>query len=78
MPSVPTSPRSTGPPRAWPAYRGRGDGRAITSRIVADGIPRGADLAHLQSSEDGYPLYQSMGFRTVETWTYLMSGPNVE
>ena len=61
-----------------PAYRGRGYGRAITSRIVADGIARGADLAYLQSSEDGYPLYQSMGFRTVETWTYLMSGPNVE
>jgi N-acetylglutamate synthase len=60
-----------------PAYRGRGYGRAITSRIVADGIDRGADLAYLQSSEAGYPLYQSMGFRTVETWTYLMSGRNV-
>jgi ribosomal protein S18 acetylase RimI-like enzyme len=58
-----------------PAYRGRGYGRAVTSRIVADGIARGADLAYLQSSEDGYPLYQSMGFRTVETWTYLSSGP---
>jgi ribosomal protein S18 acetylase RimI-like enzyme len=56
-----------------PAYRGRGYGRAITSRIVADGIDRGADLAYLQSSEDGYPLYQSMGFRTVESWTYLSS-----
>ena len=54
-----------------PAYRGRGYGRAVTSRIVADGVARGADLAYLQSSEDGYPLYQSMGFRTVETWTYL-------
>jgi ribosomal protein S18 acetylase RimI-like enzyme len=56
-----------------PAYRGRGYGRAVTSRIVADGVARGADLAYLQSSEDGYPLYQSMGFRTVETWTYLSS-----
>ena len=58
-----------------PAYRGRGSGRAVTSRIVADGVARGADLAYLQSSEDGYPLYQSMGFRTVETWTYLSSAP---
>ena len=56
-----------------PAYRGRGYGRAVTSRIVADGIARGADLAYLQSSPDGYPLYESMGFRTVETWTYLSS-----
>jgi N-acetylglutamate synthase len=58
-----------------PASRGRGYGRAITSRIVADGLARGADLAYLQSSEEGYPLYQSMGFRTVETWTYLMTQP---
>jgi ribosomal protein S18 acetylase RimI-like enzyme len=60
-----------------PAYRGRGYGRAVTSRIVADGVARGADLAYLQSSEDGYPLYQSMGFRTVETWTYLSTAPGV-
>ena len=53
------------------AYRGRGYGRAVTSRVVADGIAGGADLAYLASSEEGYPLYQSMGFRTVETWTYL-------
>jgi ribosomal protein S18 acetylase RimI-like enzyme len=58
-----------------PAYRGRGYGRAVTSRIVADGVARGADLAYLQSSEAGYPLYESMGFRTVETWTYLCSTP---
>jgi len=58
-----------------PASRGRGYGRAVTSRIVADGVARGADLAYLQSSEDGYPLYQSMGFRTVETWTYLLTAP---
>jgi ribosomal protein S18 acetylase RimI-like enzyme len=60
-----------------PAYRGRGYGRAVTSRIVADGAARGADLAYLQSSEEGYPLYQSMGFRTVETWTYLSTEPSV-
>jgi ribosomal protein S18 acetylase RimI-like enzyme len=58
-----------------PAYRGRGYGRAVTSRIMADGVDRGADLAYLQSSEEGYPLYQSMGFRTVETWTYLSTEP---
>ena len=54
-----------------PAYRGRGYGRAVSSRIVAAAVARGADLVYLQSSVDGYPLYQSMGFQTVETWTYL-------
>lgn len=54
-----------------PASRGRGYGRAVTSRIMADAVARGADLAYLQSTEEGHPLYQSMGFRTVETWTYL-------
>ena len=58
-----------------PACRGRGYGRAVTSRIIADGVARGADLAYLQSSEEGYPLYQSMGFRTVEIWTYLSTAP---
>jgi GNAT superfamily N-acetyltransferase len=56
------------------AYRGRGYGRAVTSRIVTDGIARGAPLAYLQSSAAGYPLYESMGFRTLERWTYLVPG----
>lgn len=57
-----------------PGHRGRGYGRAVTSRIVADGIARGAPLAYLQSSMAGYPLYESMGFRTLERWTYLVPG----
>ena len=56
-----------------PGYRGRGYGRAITERIVADGIAQGASLAYLQSSQAGYRLYESMGFRTVESWTYLLA-----
>jgi len=54
-----------------PEYRGRGYGRAVTSRILADAIARGSELAYLQSSDDGYPLYKSMGFATVETLTHL-------
>jgi ribosomal protein S18 acetylase RimI-like enzyme len=55
-----------------PGHRGRGHGRAVTERIVADGIEQGATLAYLQSSKAGYDLYTSMGFRTVEKWTYLL------
>jgi ribosomal protein S18 acetylase RimI-like enzyme len=55
-----------------PGQRGRGYGRAVTERIVADGIARGARLAYLTSSEAGFGLYQSMGFRTVERWVYLL------
>ena len=52
-----------------PAARGRGLGRAITERVVADGIAAGADAAYLHASDLGRPLYESMGFRLVETWT---------
>jgi GNAT superfamily N-acetyltransferase len=55
-----------------PDFRGRGYGRAVTQRIVTDGIARGAHLAYLQPSPPGYPIYASMGFRTVENWTYLV------
>jgi N-acetylglutamate synthase len=57
-----------------PAYRGRGYGRAMTSRIMADGLTRGARLAYLQSTPAGYSLYRSLGFRTAETWNYLIPG----
>jgi len=52
-----------------PTARGRGLGRAITEVVVRDGFAAGADAAYLQSSEMGRPLYESMGFRLVETWT---------
>lgn len=54
-------------------YRGRGYGRAVTERAVADGIAAGAAFAYLQSTEAGFELYRSLGFRTAERWTYLMA-----
>jgi GNAT superfamily N-acetyltransferase len=54
-----------------PEHRGRGYGRLVTERTIADGFAAGATKAYLQSSSMGKPLYESMGFRTVETWTYL-------
>ncbi|MGV9214059.1 GNAT family N-acetyltransferase [Micromonospora sp. RB23] len=51
-----------------PDARGRGLGRAITEKVVRDGIAAGADAAYLQSSALGRPLYESMGFRFQENW----------
>jgi ribosomal protein S18 acetylase RimI-like enzyme len=54
-----------------PEFRRRGYGRSVTERIMRDGFERGARVAYLHSSPEGLPLYRSMGFRTVETWTYF-------
>lgn len=54
-----------------PEFRGRGYGRLMTERAMTDAFESGATAAYLQSSEVALKLYESMGFRTVETWTYL-------
>jgi ribosomal protein S18 acetylase RimI-like enzyme len=54
---------------ATPAeHRGRGYGHAVTARVVASGVAAGARTAYLQASALGYPIYERMGFRTVERW----------
>jgi GNAT superfamily N-acetyltransferase len=45
--------------------RRRGYGAAMTQRIVADGAAAGCDVAILQASEMGLPIYERLGFRTV-------------
>ncbi|MCG5452166.1 GNAT family N-acetyltransferase [Micromonospora hortensis] len=52
-----------------PSARGRGLGRVITETVLRDGIAAGADAAYLHTSVMGRPLYESMGFTLVETWT---------
>jgi ribosomal protein S18 acetylase RimI-like enzyme len=54
-----------------PEYRDRGYGRAVTQVAVTDGFAAGADLAWLQASEMGEPVYRAMGFRQVETYLIL-------
>lgn len=49
-----------------PEFRGRGYGGAVTARLVADGFAAGASLACLQSSAEGYPMYERLGFETIE------------
>ncbi len=51
-----------------PEHQRRGYGGAVTARAVADGVAAGADWAWLQSSAVGYPVYERLGFRTVEDW----------
>jgi len=45
--------------------RRRGYGEAMTARVVADGAAAGCDVAILQASEMGAPIYERLGFRTV-------------
>ena len=45
--------------------RRRGYGAAMTARVTADGVATGCDVAALQASEMGRPIYERLGFRTV-------------
>ena len=55
--------------------RRRGFGAAMTARIMADGVAAGCDVAVLQASELGRPIYERLGFRTVVTYrAYVDAG----
>ena len=54
-----------------PSLRGRGYGAAVTARAAEDGFATGANVAWLQSSELGEPVYRRMGFRQVDTHVLL-------
>lgn len=47
------------------AHRGRGFGEAMTWQAVNRGSQEGREIAALQASEMGKPVYERMGFRTV-------------
>ncbi len=52
-----------------PAHRRRGYGGAVTARAVQDGFAGGAHWAWLQASDAGRPVYERLGFRTIESWS---------
>jgi GNAT superfamily N-acetyltransferase len=51
-----------------PDARGRGFGAAMTARVIADGAAAGCDVATLQASSMGRPIYERMGFRLVQEY----------
>jgi GNAT superfamily N-acetyltransferase len=57
-----------------PSHRRRGIGEAMTWSAVDHGIEAGCDLAFLQATPDGRPLYERMGFEHVTemaTWSLV-------
>jgi ribosomal protein S18 acetylase RimI-like enzyme len=55
--------------------RGRGLGRATTAAATNAGFAMGADLASLQASPMGAPIYTEMGYETAFEYQLLMSPP---
>ena len=56
------------------ACQGRGLGEIATRVTVREGVARGATLAVLQATREGFPLYKRLGFQTLcsfQTWTIV-------
>jgi ribosomal protein S18 acetylase RimI-like enzyme len=51
-----------------PAYQRRGLGRAVTLAVLHEGLRRGADLAYLNPSDSGEPVYRALGFADAPGW----------
>lgn len=58
-----------------PGHRGRGFGAAVTAVAVEDGFRDGATFAVLQASPLGLPVYERMGFETVDLWAVCVCAP---
>ena len=48
-----------------PEHRRRGLARQVMQNLVADARDRGLDLVELNATDEGYPLYRSIGFNDV-------------
>lgn len=56
-----------------PQHRGNGYYRALVTARLRHAVAAGARYAFTQNSPMSRPLYESLGFRLAETWTYLGS-----
>ncbi|HET7678217.1 MAG TPA: GNAT family N-acetyltransferase [Candidatus Limnocylindrales bacterium] len=54
--------------------RRRGFGAAMTRRVAHDGAAAGCDVAILQSSAMGRPVYERLGYRTVVRYRAFVEG----
>jgi GNAT superfamily N-acetyltransferase len=57
--------------------RRRGYGAAMTARVLADGVVVGCDVAALQASDVGRPIYERLGFRTVVKYAAYIEAAQV-
>ncbi|KUL76228.1 MULTISPECIES: GNAT family N-acetyltransferase [unclassified Streptomyces] len=55
-----------------PQHRRRGHARVMVERILQDGRASGAHTAYLHATDEAAGLFESLGFRTAETWTSLI------
>ncbi len=55
--------------------RGKGIGEAVTAAAVNAGFDLGAEIASLQASPMGEPVYRRMGFETLYRYRLLMRSP---
>jgi GNAT superfamily N-acetyltransferase len=55
--------------------RGKGIGEAVTTAAVNAGLDLGAEIASLQASPLGEPLYRRMDFETIYRYRLLMRSP---
>jgi GNAT superfamily N-acetyltransferase len=53
-----------------PQHRRHGYGAAVTAMLLADARARGAEIAYLQASSMGEPVYRALGFETVNELIY--------
>jgi predicted acetyltransferase len=53
--------------------RGKGLGQAVTAAATNAGFELGAEIASLQASPMGKPIYEAMGYETIFDYQLLMS-----
>lgn len=61
-----------------PEYRRKGYYRALLSACLRHAVANGAEFAFTQNTSMSQPLYESLGFRVVEDWTYLTKPSGIE
>ena len=55
-----------------PLYRHKGYARMLMKRLMSDAVEKNLSFVELQSTEEGYPLYKSVGFVNHESKYHSM------